>query len=501
MIKSLGTVLNTLLINESIANKDLDRALDIIDSYLNKYKIYSVPFNEPILVNNAYIGANLWCDKNNNAASILWKQNISSTEIDSVAFFDNATEWFYVCKNGGDMKANVVITANGASTSKFIEIIKKVMLGEIKMDQKAIEKELKDYKIYESYNVNEETLDDLDRAAKQLRRKARKFEIGSAEWDAVQQQLNEIKRRKQVLRSTAVRANVPIVISAPIETKEEKQFEEEVNWKERYEDMEVYVNMVLDGVKPLAVICGNTGIGKSYRTMELAKKHGKVLSKGGYKALGENWCLLKGSQTTVSLYQNLFQYRDKGDLIMLDDCDSILRDIDAVNIIKAATDSGDERIVAYGTSRPPEVPEMLMDMHPEWENICIKDSKGRWHYPQAFEYKGSMIILTNMRSGQLDTAIKNRAILADLNFSNEQMLEIIKEMMDTLKNSVLTKESKEKAYKFLEKMVKDGEDMEISLRSFETCAEFYVRCKDSKAVERRVRDQMRLQYSRGGKRY
>ena len=123
MIKSLGTVLNNLLINESIANKDLDRALDVIDSYLNKYKIYSVPFNEPILINNAYIGANLWCDKNNNAASLLWKQNISSTELDSVAFFDNATEWFYACKNGGDVKANVIIQANVASTSKLVEII------------------------------------------------------------------------------------------------------------------------------------------------------------------------------------------------------------------------------------------------------------------------------------------------------------------------------------------------------------------------------------------
>ena len=186
---------------------------------------------------------------------------------------------------------------------------------------------------------------------------------------------------------------------------------------------------------------------------------------------------------------------------LLSEVHTTFRDVIGGYIIKAATDSSDERIVAYGTSRAPEVPELLMEVHPEWESICMKDSRGRWHYPQAFEYKGSMIILTNMRSGQLDTAIKNRAILADLNFSNEQMLEIIKEMMNSLKNSVLTEESKQKAYKFLEKMVKDGEDMEISLRSFETCAEFYVRCKDSKAVERRVRDQMRLQYARGGKRY
>lgn len=503
-MKTLSGIVKSMILTESVSNRDFDKALKIIDKYLNKYEIYSVEFNQPILIKHSFVGANLWTPKNKNAACILWKQHISSTEIDSVAFFDDVDEWFYVCQEGGSMDAKVIVNANGAPTHKMIKLIKEVMTGEIAMDKNAIENAVSDYKLYESLNesyiLNEETLDDLDREAKQLRRKIRKYEIGSDEWNTLQSQLDEIKRRKNLLKG-GVRSTVKATIEAPMISREEEKFDEKVDWHERFADMEAYIGMVIDGIKPFAVICGAPGIGKSYRTLEMAKAAGKKISKGGYKAMGENCALLKGSQTTVSLYQNLFQYREEGDIIIFDDCDSILKDIESINLIKAATDSSDERIVAYGTSRPPEVPEFLMELHPEWQDLCMQDSKGRWHYPQAFEFKGSIIILTNMRSGQIDSAIKNRAIMTDLNFSDKQLLEIVEEMMPQIKPRVLTKEAKVRALAILKKMIDEGEHIQVSIRSFETCAGFYVRCKDYAAADRRVREQMKCLYAKGGKRY
>lgn len=506
-MRSLSGIAKSLLITESISNKDFDRALNVIDSYLNKYQIYSVPFDQPILMKHSFIGANLWSPDRNIAACVLWRQSISSTQIDAVAFFDDVNEWFYVCQEGGNLDANVVVQSKGASTARVVELIKDVMLGNIKLDKSTIEKEIAKYQLYESKVfgssnfIFEETLDDLDKEAKQLRRKIRKYEVGSEEWNTLQGQLDDIKRRKNLLKG-GVKSTVKVTVEAPLLSKEEKKFEEELqNWQERFEDMEAYVQMVIDGIKPLCVICGTAGVGKTYRTTKMAEMSGKKISKGGYKAIGENCALLKGSQTTVSLYQNLFQYKEDGDLIIFDDCDSILKDIDSINLLKAATDSSDERIVAYGTSRPPEVPEQLMELHPEWESVCIQDSKGRWHYPQAFEFKGSIIILTNMRSGQIDTAIKNRAIMADLDFNDKTMLDIIKTLAPEIQPKKLTMEAKQMAIKFLERMAEEGADIQISPRSFETCAGFFVRCKDPKAAERRVREQMKCLYAKGGKRY
>ena len=183
----------------------------------------------------------------------------------------------------------------------------------------------------------------------------------------------------------------------------------------------------------------------------------------------------------------------------MDDCDKVLKDETSINLIKAATDSDDERVVSYGSSRAPECPAAIAELHPEW-NLEM-DSKGRYYYPQGFVFQGSLVIITNMRAGMIDTAIRNRALICDLDFTTDEILQIIENLAPDIEPEHIGMPAKIKAIEYLKKLAVKGTDMEISIRSFMTCAGLYECCDDDSACERRIKEQMKLQFAAGGKRY
>ena len=129
------------------------------------------------------------------------------------------------------------------------------------------------------------------------------------------------------------------------------------------------------------------------------------------------------------------------------------------------------------------------------------DNKGRFFYPKELETKGGMIIITNMNAGQIDTAIKNRALLCDLNFTTDEVLDIVRKLSPKIKLDVLSKESKEKALAYLQELADKKAPMEISIRSFTLVAGLYSSNAPEAAIQRRIREQMKLQFARGGKKY
>ena len=58
----------------------------------------------------------------------------------------------------------------------------------------------------------------------------------------------------------------------------------------------------------------------------------------------------KGRATAAGLFVTLYENCDK--IIILDDCDSVFKDADAVNILKGALDSYDTRNISYITTKP-----------------------------------------------------------------------------------------------------------------------------------------------------
>ena len=252
-----------------------------------------------------------------------------------------------------------------------------------------------------------------------------------------------------------------------------------------FKEMQGYVKTVLKGLQPGVVLCGAPGIGKTYRVLQ-------QLKAAGYQH-GQNLAIIKGKATPRQMYLTLYEYQKKGDMILVDDADSLIgpkAPEDVINILKAALDSTSDdegRLVSY------KISGKLVD---DEDNPV----------PKEFYFNGSVIVITNYSVGQIDTAIRSRVFTQSLDFTTEQLLEIIKKLIPAIDPTRLSSQSKMKAYDYLLEMSKNGTEMEISIRSFATCARLFQVCEgdpdftddDAKSM---IQEQMENAYRRGGKKF
>ena len=206
--------------------------------------------------------------------------------------------------------------------------------------------------------------------------------------------------------------------------------------KVMFNNLERLTKMVGRGIQPSLVITGGAGLGKTY----LVKK---TLTDMGLEE-AKQFVHFKGRATAAGLFVTLYENCDK--IIVLDDCDSVFKDDDAVNILKAALDSYDTRKLSYISTKP------------------LKDTYGD-PVPRHFEFTGKIIFISNIAQGKLDEAIKSRSFVSDISMNTEQMFKRI----DDLKADMETKipvEVKEKALKIMKDLEAKYDGVEINLRSF-----------------------------------
>lgn len=114
------------------------------------------------------------------------------------------------------------------------------------------------------------------------------------------------------------------------------------------------------------IVSGAPGIGKTETVNRTLESQG--LSEG------DDYTIVRGNiVSSFQLYQMLFENSNATDICVLDDCDSILKDANALNILKAALESGSrKRRISYKSQSV--------------ENLGI---------PTEFEYEGRCIFITN----------------------------------------------------------------------------------------------------------
>ena len=283
----------------------------------------------------------------------------------------------------------------------------------------------------------------------------------------------------------ALKHNVKIVAEIDeeikkLETEFNEQKEERESPEQVFKKMNGYVKIVIKGLNPSVIICGAPGVGKTYKIKQLLKANNYFE--------GHNLYTIKGKCTPRRLYLALYEYKDKGDIIVIDDADSLVgpnAPEDCINILKGALDSTSDdegRLVSYGVSGQ------------------ILDDEGM-EIPKRFYYNGSIIIITNWNAGKLDTALRGRSYIQDISFTTEEILKIIKNLMPALDPQHLTQESKNKAYDYLIELSKGNNQMEVSIRTFNICAKIFEACSneadftddDAKSM---IKEQMKLQSSR-----
>jgi acyl carrier protein len=193
--------------------------------------------------------------------------------------------------------------------------------------------------------------------------------------------------------------------------------------------------MVGRGLQPSLVITGGAGMGKTHIVKSTLEGMGLTEST--------DFVHFKGRATPAGLFVTLYENSDK--IIVLDDCDSVFKDDDAVNILKGALDSYDTRKISYISTK------------------SLKDEFG-CEVPRHFEFTGRIIFISNINQSKLDEAIRSRSFVADVELTTDQMFERIEQLMPSMERKI-DLSRKQQALELMREL--DAEfDIEINLRSF-----------------------------------
>lgn len=157
--------------------------------------------------------------------------------------------------------------------------------------------------------------------------------------------------------------------------KNQVESEEEVMARisERFEILDDMTRAAIAGDIRAMIVQGPPGVGKSYGVEYQLERAGLFDTMGQRKPKYE---VVKGAMTPVGLYTTLFKHSDAKNVLVFDDCDSILLDDTALNILKAALDSGKKRKIHWNA-----------------DSSLLR----REGVPNYFEFKGSVIFITNLK--------------------------------------------------------------------------------------------------------
>lgn len=178
---------------------------------------------------------------------------------------------------------------------------------------------------------------------------------------------------------------------------------------ERFAILNEMTEATVNGDVRAMIVVGPPGVGKSYGVEATLEKTGLMDKLADRKPKYE---VVKGAMTPLGLYAKLFEFAENG-VLVFDDCDTILLDDLALNILKAALDSSKRRVIHWNADS-----SMLR----------------REGIPNKFEYKGAVIFLTNLRFENIRSpklrdhlnALQSRCHYLDLTIStmHEKLLRI-----------------------------------------------------------------------------
>jgi hypothetical protein len=219
--------------------------------------------------------------------------------------------------------------------------------------------------------------------------------VGSVDGKVVVRSKYESAVTKRITEITGTVATAKVALSSK---------NDKYGINERFTFVEKLVSMVADGVQPSAIITGEGGLGKTYTVT-------KTLESKGYKDISDLaefqvgavlnarkcFTFVKGYSTAKGLYRTLFE--NNKSIIVFDDCDAVLKDPVALNILKSALDSYGKRIISW--------------------NADMRDDD----LPRSFNFEGRVIFISNMDEGRIDQAIRSRSMMIDLSMTTDQKID------------------------------------------------------------------------------
>lgn len=178
----------------------------------------------------------------------------------------------------------------------------------------------------------------------------------------------------------------------------------------RFEFLQKTVKMVAKGVQASALVTGQGGLGKSYTVRKTLEEMGMTdasdlgdLEVGAKLNRAKTFTVVKGYSTAKGLFRSLYENKDS--VIVFDDCDSVLKDPVALNLLKGALDSYDVRVISW--------------------NADMRDED----LPRSFIFNGRVVFISNMSQGKIDQAIRSRSAVIDVSMTLNEMVDRMRTMI------------------------------------------------------------------------
>lgn len=155
-----------------------------------------------------------------------------------------------------------------------------------------------------------------------------------------------------------------------MQNKISRETDEQIKQKlaDRFEILDILTQQCLNGNTRSVIVSGPPGLGKSY-TVESRLND--------WDSSGHNYKIVKGYVRATGLFKTLYEYRNKGQVIVFDDADTVFFDDTSLNLLKSVCDTTEKRVVSWLSQAK---------FKDEDDNVI----------PSTFEFNGSVIFITNL---------------------------------------------------------------------------------------------------------
>lgn len=167
---------------------------------------------------------------------------------------------------------------------------------------------------------------------------------------------------------------------------------------QKFDFLNTLTSMVVGEITPSLFVSGEGGLGKTHSVTQTIQENNLTPT---------DYLFIKGYSTARGLYNTL--YDNNGKLIIFDDCDSVLEDKVAINILKSALDSYEKRTITWSA----------------------KMTKGDV-YPQSFDFTGRIIFISNKSKEKIDKAILSRSLTVDLSMTADEKIERMEFILENI---------------------------------------------------------------------
>ncbi len=228
--------------------------------------------------------------------------------------------------------------------------------------------------------------------------------------------------------------------------------------RERFDILDDMTRAVKKGAVRAMIVSGAPGVGKSFGVERVLGKHDLMANIANDEKL-KKYEIVKGAMSAIGLYSKLYEFSAEKNILVFDDCDSVLLDDLSLNILKAALDTSKKRTIHWNT------------------DSRLLRSEG---VPNSFEFKGGAIFITNINFQNIKSkklqdhlaALESRCHYIDLTIhtEREKMLRIRQIVADgMLAEYEFTAEEQAELVAFIDEHKKRLR--ELSLRTVLKCAD------------------------------